>query len=40
MNDAKLRAVEQRCPTYDGFHQMVLGADLKPLVGSPGLWRN
>ena len=31
VNDAKLRAVDQRVPTYDDFHQMVLGADLKPM---------
>jgi len=32
VNDAKLRAVSQRVPTYDDFHQMVLGADLKPMA--------
>lgn len=32
VNDAKLRAVAQRVPTYDDFHQMVLGADLKPMA--------
>ena len=31
MNDAKMRAVAQKVPTYDDFHQMVLGADLKPM---------
>jgi hypothetical protein len=25
----------QRVPTYDDFHQMVLGADLKPMVRHP-----
>ena len=30
-NDAKLRAVEQRVPTYEDFRQMVLGSHLKPL---------
>ncbi|RNA41165.1 coiled-coil domain-containing protein [Brachionus plicatilis] len=30
-NDAKLRAVEQRVPTYDDFRQMVLASHLKPL---------
>lgn len=32
VNDAKMRAVAQRVPTYDDFHQMVLGADLKPMA--------
>ena len=27
--------VAQRVPTYDDFHQMVLGADLKPMVRRP-----
>lgn len=31
VNDAKMRAVAQKVPTYDDFHQMVLGADLKPM---------
>ena len=31
MNDAKMRAVGQKVPTYEDFHQMVLGADLKPM---------
>lgn len=31
VNDAKMRAVSQKVPTYDDFHQMVLGADLKPM---------
>jgi len=31
VNDAKMFAVEQRLPTYDQFHQNVLGADLKPM---------
>ena len=31
VNDAKMRAVAQRVPDYEGFHQMVLGADLKPM---------
>lgn len=26
-----MRAVAQKVPTYDDFHQMVLGADLKPM---------
>ena len=26
-----MRAVSQQVPTYDDFHQMVLGADLKPM---------
>ncbi|XP_014217436.1 coiled-coil domain-containing protein 103-like [Copidosoma floridanum] len=30
-NDAKLRAMEQRVPTYDHFRGMVLTAHLKPL---------
>ncbi|CAL1529042.1 unnamed protein product [Lymnaea stagnalis] len=30
-NDAKIRAVEQRVPTYDDFREMVLAAHLKPL---------
>lgn len=30
-NDAKLRAVEQRVPTYEDFRQMVLASHLKPL---------
>ncbi|CAD6220339.1 GSCOCG00005010001-RA-CDS, partial [Cotesia congregata] len=30
-NSAKLRAVEQRVPTYEHFRQMVNGAHLKPL---------
>ncbi|KAK6960968.1 coiled-coil domain-containing protein 103 [Biomphalaria glabrata] len=30
-NDAKIRAVEQRVPTYDDFRELVLAAHLKPL---------
>lgn len=30
-NSAKLRAVEQRVPTYEDFRQMVLASHLKPL---------
>ncbi|KAK0175081.1 hypothetical protein PV327_008863 [Microctonus hyperodae] len=30
-NDAKLRAIEQKVPTYEHFRQMVNGAHLKPL---------
>ncbi|CAG5124650.1 unnamed protein product [Candidula unifasciata] len=30
-NEAKIRAVEQRVPTYDDFREMVLAAHLKPL---------
>jgi hypothetical protein len=30
-NDAKLRAVNQRVPTYEDFRQMVLASHLKPL---------
>jgi hypothetical protein len=30
-NDAKLRAIEQRVPTYEDFRQMVLGSNLRPL---------
>ncbi|XP_074113975.1 dynein axonemal assembly factor 19 [Cotesia typhae] len=30
-NSAKLRAIEQRVPTYEHFRQMVNGAHLKPL---------
>ena len=30
-NDAKLRAIEQRVPTYEDFRQIVLASHLKPL---------
>ena len=30
-NDAKMRAISQRVPTYEDFRQMVLGSHLKPL---------
>lgn len=30
-NDAKMRAIEQRVPTYEDFRQLVLGSHLKPL---------
>ncbi|KAJ8668888.1 hypothetical protein QAD02_000147 [Eretmocerus hayati] len=30
-NDAKIRAIEQRVPTYDNFRDMVLAAHLRPL---------
>ncbi|CAF0971416.1 unnamed protein product [Brachionus calyciflorus] len=30
-NDAKLRAIEQRVPTYEDFRQMVMASHLKPL---------
>merc|ERR1719219_450200 len=30
-NDAKIRAVEQRVPTYEHFEQLVAGSHLKPL---------
>ncbi|KAF7990203.1 hypothetical protein HCN44_000008 [Aphidius gifuensis] len=30
-NDAKLRAIEQKVPTYEQFRQMVQAAHLKPL---------
>lgn len=32
VNDAKMRAVHQKVPSYEEFEQMVLGADLKPLA--------
>ncbi|XP_011500133.1 PREDICTED: coiled-coil domain-containing protein 103 [Ceratosolen solmsi marchali] len=33
-NDAKLRAIEQRVPTYDHFYNMVQAAHLRPLERS------
>ena len=39
-NDAKLRAIEQRVPTYDDFRQMVLASHLKPLDKGETLAQN
>ncbi|XP_076297563.1 dynein axonemal assembly factor 19 [Lasioglossum baleicum] len=38
-NDAKLRAVDQNVPTYDGFKQMVDAAHLRPLHRDDYLFR-
>lgn len=39
-NSAKLRAIEQRVPTYDDFRQMVLASHLKPLDKGESLTNN
>jgi hypothetical protein len=39
-NQAKLRAIEQRVPTYDDFRQIVLASHLKPLDKGESLTNN
>lgn len=39
-NDAKLRAIDQRVPTYEDFRQIVLASHLKPLDKGESLRNN